>query len=62
MKCIDCCYMAKYLKIRIKNISRCDQRREVREEAVLRMVREWSLPSNEAEKIRLFLADPDCMN
>ncbi|MDP8216038.1 MAG: hypothetical protein P9L98_01785 [Candidatus Kaelpia imicola] len=62
MKYVNYWYVTEYLKSRIKSISHCNQGRESREEVILRMIRDWDLPSSEAEKIRLFLADPDCMN
>jgi len=62
MKYVNYWYITEYLKSRIKNISKCIHKEEDQEEIILRMTREWNLPLDEAEKIRLFLADPDCMN
>jgi len=62
MKYINYWYITEYLKKRISSISRCHDKKEAQEEIILRMAREWNLPLDEAEKIRLFLADPDCMN
>jgi len=55
-------YIREYLKSRVKEISHSHEDKDPQEEIVLRMIREWDLPSSEAEKVRLFLADPDCMN
>ena len=62
MKYVNYWYITEYLKSRVKDISKCMHEEDSREEIVLRMIREWDLPSKESEKIRLFLADPDCMN
>ncbi|MDD5613752.1 MAG: hypothetical protein PHQ54_01615 [Candidatus Omnitrophica bacterium] len=55
-------YITEYLKAQIRNLYKANTTKEVQEEVILRIIRDWDLPSEEAQKIKLILGDSDFHN